>query len=164
MTATEEWTPQTFVAARRERLARIAAAAKREMPIAAVAEPDPVAPPVEDEPAPTPRPTVPTWYEMMSGRREPTVLSIQAAVAADFEVTLDDIVIHRRALRIDLPRLVAMFLCHTMTRNSSVAIGKRFGDRDHTTVLHAVRRIKRLIQTDADLAARIERIRARLTS
>ena len=161
MTATEEWTPQTACQLARERRARIAAAAKREAPIAVVAEPAPVAPPVEDEP--TPRPPMPTWREMMSGRPEPTVLAIQAAVADDFGMTLNDMVMHRRVFQIVLARHVAMYLCHVLTRNSSVAIAQRFDGRDHTTVLHAVRRIKRLIQTDADLAARIERIRARLT-
>ena len=163
MTATEEWTPQTACQLARERRARIAAAARREAPIAVVAEPDPVAPPVEDEPASPPRPPMPTWREMMSGRPEPTVLAIQAAVADDFRVTLNDLIAHRREPMNVLARHVAMYLCHVLTRNSSVAIARRFDGRDHTTVLHAVRRIKRLIQTDADLAARIERIRARLT-
>ena len=171
MTATEEWTPQTFVAARRARLARIAAAAKREAPIVAVvAEPAPmkipprIKPAIKPAPSPSPpRPPMPTWFKMMSGHREPTILAIQAEVAADYGVTLNSLVSEHREAHIVLVRHVAIFLCKVMTRHSLPQIGRRFGRRDHTTVLHAIHKIGRLIQTDADLAARIERIRARLT-
>jgi chromosomal replication initiator protein len=57
-----------------------------------------------------------------------------------------------------LPRQVAMYFARSVTLRSMPAIGRRFGNRDHTTVLHAVRKIGGLIKTDANFAHDIAHI------
>lgn len=84
---------------------------------------------------------------------------IQEAVADHFELDLLDLLSDHRVVRITLPRQIAMFLCKELTEKSLPDIGRRFGGRDHTTVLHSVRKIAALIAKDADLAAKVERIR-----
>jgi chromosomal replication initiator protein len=54
------------------------------------------------------------------------------------------------------PRQIAMYLAKTLTLRSLPEIGRRFGGRDHTTVLHAVRKIEGLVDSDATLADEIE--------
>jgi chromosomal replication initiator protein len=60
------------------------------------------------------------------------------------------------------PRQIAMYLAKTLTLRSLPEIGRRFGGRDHTTVLHAVRKIESLIGTDNGLAAEIEVLKSQL--
>ena len=74
---------------------------------------------------------------------------VQKKVAAHYSIKLNDMVSHRRAREVARPRQVAMYLAKQLTSRSLPEIGKRFGDRDHTTVLHAVRRIEELRSTDA---------------
>jgi len=67
-----------------------------------------------------------------------TVDRIQRAVCEEFRVTLTDMSSKRRARAIARPRQVAMYLCKKLTKRSLPDIGRRFGGRDHTTVMHAV--------------------------
>jgi chromosomal replication initiator protein len=60
------------------------------------------------------------------------------------------------------PRQVAMYLAKTLTLRSLPEIGRRFGGRDHTTVLHAVRKIENLVSTDSALAEEIELLKRQL--
>jgi chromosomal replication initiator protein len=60
------------------------------------------------------------------------------------------------------PRQVAMYLAKTLTLRSLPEIGRRFGGRDHTTVLHAVRKIENLVSTDSALADEIELLKRQL--
>jgi chromosomal replication initiator protein len=60
------------------------------------------------------------------------------------------------------PRQVAMYLAKTLTLRSLPEIGRRFGGRDHTTVLHAVRKIENLVSTDTALAEEIELLKRQL--
>jgi len=60
------------------------------------------------------------------------------------------------------PRQVAMYLAKTLTLRSLPEIGRRFGGRDHTTVLHAVRKIENLVGTDSALAEEIELLKRQL--
>ncbi len=99
----------------------------------------------------------------MSGMRV-TVDQIQRAVADEFKITLDDMSSKRRARAVARPRQVAMFLCKQMTKRSLPDIGRRFGGRDHTTVMHAVKRIKQLRAEDAVLDSRIRRLEDTLKS
>ena len=93
----------------------------------------------------------------MTGQRL-TVDRIQRAVCDVFKVTLTDMVSKRRARVIARPRQVAMYLCKQMTKRSLPDIGRRFGGRDHTTVMHAVKRIKQLRAEDATFNAQIEAV------
>ena len=58
----------------------------------------------------------------------------------------------RRARQIARPRQIAMFLAKNLTSLSYPEIGRRFGNRDHTTIMHAVRKIEELMEADAGLA------------
>ncbi len=66
---------------------------------------------------------------------------------------------NRRTRVIVKPRQVAMYLSKTMTPRSFPEIGRRFGGRDHTTVLHAVRKIEEMIAADQKLSHEIELLR-----
>jgi chromosomal replication initiator protein len=68
----------------------------------------------------------------------------------------------RRTANVVRPRQIAMYLAKTLTLRSLPEIGRRFGGRDHTTVLHAVRKIESLIGTDNGLAAEIEVLKSQL--
>ena len=81
---------------------------------------------------------------------------IQKIVARQFNVSRNDLLSNRRTRVIVRPRQVAMYLAKTMTPRSLPEIGRRFGGRDHTTVLHAVRKIEDLSSKDQKLAREIE--------
>lgn len=90
------------------------------------------------------------------------VETIIQAVASEFEVSRLDILSIRREARVVLPRQIVAYLAKTMTTRSLPDIGRRLGDKDHTTILHSVRKIGRLMQSDAAFAARVEKIKASL--
>jgi len=81
---------------------------------------------------------------------------IQRIVAKHYNISRADLVSARRTRTIVKPRQVAMYLAKVMTPRSLPEIGRRFGNRDHTTVLHAVRKIDGLVQADTGLAEEIE--------
>ncbi len=81
---------------------------------------------------------------------------IQKIVARQFNVTRNDLLSNRRTRVIVRPRQVAMYLAKIMTPRSLPEIGRRFGGRDHTTVLHAVRKIEDISTKDQKLAREIE--------
>ena len=93
----------------------------------------------------------------MSGQRL-TVDRIQRATCEVFKVTMTDLVSKRRARVIARPRQVAMYLCKKLTKRSLPDIGRRFGGRDHTTVMHAVKRIDQLRKEDPAFDAQIEAV------
>jgi chromosomal replication initiator protein len=96
------------------------------------------------------------------GSREPRrirIEDIQKAVATHFNVSKHDLLSARRTRAIVRPRQIAMYLAKTMTPRSFPEIGKRFGGRDHTTVLHAVRKVEELRAADETLAHEIELLR-----
>jgi chromosomal replication initiator protein len=81
---------------------------------------------------------------------------IQRVVSRHYNVTRQELVSDRRTRVIVKPRQIAMYLAKTMTPRSFPEIGRRFGGRDHTTVLHAVRKIEDLINSDTKLGHEIE--------
>jgi chromosomal replication initiator protein len=81
---------------------------------------------------------------------------IQRTVARQYNVSRADLLSSRRTANVVRPRQIAMYLAKTLTLRSLPEIGRRFGGRDHTTVLHAVRKIEGLVDTDATLAEEIE--------
>ena len=93
------------------------------------------------------------------GAREPRrirIEDIQKVVARHYNVSKHDLLSARRTRTIVRPRQIAMYLAKTMTPRSFPEIGKRFGGRDHTTVLHAVRKIEEMVSADQTLAQEIE--------
>lgn len=80
-------------------------------------------------------------------------------VAKHYNVSRADILSQRRTANVVKPRQIAMYLAKTLTLRSLPEIGRRFGGRDHTTVLHAVRKIDGLVGTDRVLAEEVETLK-----
>jgi len=94
--------------------------------------------------------------------RRVKIEDIQRIVARQYNVTRADLLSSRRTANVVRPRQVAMYLAKTLTLRSLPEIGRRFGGRDHTTVLHAVRKIENLVSTDTALAEEIELLKRQL--
>ena len=90
-----------------------------------------------------------------AGRRV-TIEEIQNRVADYYSIRVSEMSSARRAQVVVRPRHVAMYLAKELTSRSLPEIGRRFGNRDHTTVLHAVRRIAGLREKDAQMAEDVE--------
>jgi chromosomal replication initiator protein len=84
---------------------------------------------------------------------------IQKLVASHYNISRADILSSRRTANVVRPRQIAMYLSKQLTLRSLPEIGRRFGGRDHTTVLHAVRKIEELVSKDKSLAEVIELLR-----
>ncbi|EHL32537.1 chromosomal replication initiator protein DnaA [Legionella drancourtii] len=81
-----------------------------------------------------------------------TIENIQKTVAEYYKVKVADILSKRRSRSIARPRQMAMALSKELTNHSLPEIGDHFGGRDHTTVIHACRKVKELVQDDSDFA------------
>ena len=90
-----------------------------------------------------------------AGRRV-TIDEIQKKVAEYYNIRVSEMSSARRAQVVVRPRHVAMYLAKELTSRSLPEIGRCFGNRDHTTVLHAVRRVTDLRQKDAQIAEDVE--------
>lgn len=88
--------------------------------------------------------------------RRVRIEDIQRVVARHYNVSRQELVSNRRTRVIVKPRQIAMYLSKTLTPRSFPEIGRRFGGRDHTTVLHAVRKIEEMITADQKLNHEIE--------
>jgi chromosomal replication initiator protein len=91
--------------------------------------------------------------------KRPRIEDIQRIVARHYNVSKTELLSNRRTRTIVKPRQVAMYLAKVMTPRSLPEIGRRFGGRDHTTVLHAVRKIEDLCGSDNALAQELELLR-----
>ncbi|GBD43215.1 Chromosomal replication initiator protein DnaA [bacterium HR40] len=94
--------------------------------------------------------------------RRVTIDEIQKVVVEHYGLRLTDMTSARRARAVARPRQVAMYLAKILTTRSLPEIGRKFGGRDHTTVMHAIRQIERLKDEDPQLAADLEALRRRL--
>jgi len=94
--------------------------------------------------------------------RRVKIEDIQRVVARQYNVSRADLLSSRRTANVVRPRQVAMYLAKTLTLRSLPEIGRRFGGRDHTTVLHAVRKIEGLVGNDTTLAEEIEVLKRQL--
>jgi len=99
---------------------------------------------------------------LRGGEKRVTVDDIQKATADHFGLKQADLISERRNRAIARPRQAAMWLAKQLTTRSLPDIGRRFGGRDHTTVLHAVRRIDELRAGDAQLARDLETLTRKL--
>jgi hypothetical protein len=169
-------------AARRERERKIAAHAHPDSPIscpsaslrsqpAGASRPQP-SPPAVQAWAERPKkihPPLRTWFWIVdeinpSAPARLSIEEIQTAVARHCKVAHPDLISARRSADIVRPRQIAMYLAKNLTPNSLPAIGRKFGGRDHTTVLHAVRKIEALRMRDNDLAGDLDAIRRALAA
>jgi chromosomal replication initiator protein len=94
--------------------------------------------------------------------RRVTIEDIQKRVAEHYNIKLLEMSSHRRARIVARPRQVAMYLAKQLTSRSLPEIGRKFGGRDHTTVMHAVRKIEQLKESNAELTEDIELLRRML--
>tara|TARA_B100001123_G_scaffold437313_1_gene569235 strand:- start:45 stop:1415 length:1371 start_codon:yes stop_codon:yes gene_type:complete len=88
--------------------------------------------------------------------RRTTIDQIQKKVAEHFNVKISDMHSARRSRTVARPRQIAMFLSKNLTTRSLPEIGRKFGGRDHTTVIHAIKKIQELIKNDSNLSEDIE--------
>ena len=93
---------------------------------------------------------------------EVSVERIQETVIERFGISMQELVGDRRSQAIVYPRQVAMYLCRELTDSSLPKIGKKFGGRDHTTVIHATSKIAKLIQEDRSVYNLVQELTARI--
>ena len=94
--------------------------------------------------------------------RRVTIEEIQKRVALHFNIRISDMHSARRARSVARPRQVAMYLAKQLTARSLPEIGRKFGGRDHTTVMHAVKKVDELREHDASFAEDVELLRRML--
>jgi chromosomal replication initiator protein len=90
------------------------------------------------------------------------VESIQNLVAAHFSLNVQEMLSPRRSRSLARPRQIAMYLAKQHTTNSLPDIGRKFSNRDHTTVIHAVKKIEDLIQKDNEIKQNVIEIKKKL--
>jgi chromosomal replication initiator protein len=91
-----------------------------------------------------------------------TIPRIQQVVAAHFGIKTSELKSHRRVRSVALPRQIAMFLCRELTDSSLPEIGRHFGGKDHTTVLHSCTKIAHLEEGDEPIARLLWQLRQEL--
>ncbi|MFD3191625.1 chromosomal replication initiator protein DnaA [Sedimentitalea sp. HM32M-2] len=99
---------------------------------------------------------------LRASERKITVEEIQRKVSDYYNIRLSDIIGPKRLRSFARPRQVAMYLSKQLTSRSLPEIGRRFGGRDHTTVMHGVKRIEELKTTDGQIAEDVEMLRRAL--
>jgi chromosomal replication initiator protein len=99
---------------------------------------------------------------LRASERKISVEEIQRRVAEHYNIRLSDMIGPKRVRTFARPRQVAMFLCKQLTSRSLPEIGRRFGGRDHTTVMHGVKRIEELRSSDGQIAEDLELLRRAL--
>ena len=104
----------------------------------------------------------PRRHPWQQWRGQVTVEEIQRKVSEYYNIRMSDIIGPKRLRSYARPRQVAMYLCKQLTSRSLPEIGRRFGGRDHTTVMHGVRRIEELKTIDGQIAEDVEMLRRSL--
>lgn len=99
---------------------------------------------------------------LRASQQKLTIDQIMRLSAEHFGIRISDMTGSKRTKAVAYPRQIAMYLSKKMTTKSLPDIGRAFGGRDHTTVLHAVRKIEDLSQRDASIAEDIENLRRKL--
>jgi hypothetical protein len=111
--------------------------------------------PVDHEDVPHPPMIVRLWVDHCLDDR-PTVRQVQRVVAHHYQWELDDLLGCRRSQDVVVPRQIAMYLAKKLTLLSWCEVGRRFGNRDHTTVLHGSRKIATMMMKDSNFKAGID--------
>jgi len=96
------------------------------------------------------------------GAAQVSIRSIQTAVCDRFGLSLEELCSEKRSQNIVYPRQVAMYLSRELTDSSLPKIGKEFGGRDHTTVIHATSKIANLIREDSSVYSLVQELTARI--
>lgn len=101
---------------------------------------------------------------LRSSEKRLSIEEIQRKVAEHYNVRLSDMIGPKRLRTIARPRQIAMYLCKQLTSRSLPEIGRRFGGRDHTTIMHGVRKIDELMASDTQMADDIHMLKRLLQS
>ena len=101
---------------------------------------------------------------LRSNNKKVTIEEIQKIVAEHYNIKVSDMHTSRRSRSIARPRQVAMYLCKKLTTKSLPEIGRKFGGRDHTTVMHAVKKIEELMREDSNFAEDVDLLKKMLQS
>jgi chromosomal replication initiator protein len=112
----------------------------------------------------------PTIYEckrilkdfINSSNKSINVEFIQNLVASHFNLNIQELLSPRRSRSLARPRQIAMYLAKQHTTNSLPDIGRKFSNRDHTTVIHAVKKIDELLKKDNDIRESVEALRKKI--
>jgi len=99
---------------------------------------------------------------LRASERKISIEEIQKRVAEYYNIKMSDMASPRRARAVARPRQVAMYLAKRLTTRSLPEIGRKFGGRDHTTVMHAVKRIEELCDQDSTLREDVDVLRRKL--
>ena len=87
---------------------------------------------------------------------------VLAAIGKEYDVSEKNLLGKGRQVEFVIARHAAMYLCRELTNSSLISIGKHFGNRDHSTVIHACKAIENKMKSDESLAARIKNLKANL--
>ncbi|MBH0192389.1 MAG: chromosomal replication initiator protein DnaA, partial [Nitrospira sp.] len=87
---------------------------------------------------------------------------IQEAVCTQFHVKMTELKSRRRSKTLVHPRQIAMYLCRELTDASYPEIGRQFGGKDHTTIIHACRQVAKARETDTVLHTTIETLKEKI--
>ncbi|MFZ3207419.1 MAG: chromosomal replication initiator protein DnaA [Geobacteraceae bacterium] len=96
--------------------------------------------------------------------KDVTVELIQKYVAEQFKIKVTEIKSDKRLKAVLIPRQIAIYLCRELTKSSYPEIGDKFGGKDHSTIIHSVKKIEKQISHDSELKKSIETIRRGLLS
>ena len=101
---------------------------------------------------------------LVERNKELTVEEILKKVSNHFNIKISDIKSPKRLKAVVLPRQIAMYLSRQLTSSSYPEIGERFGGKDHSTIIHAIRKIDKLREEDFQLSSTIENLKKELTN
>ena len=87
-----------------------------------------------------------------------SIRRIQDVVAAQYKVRVDSLMARSNVRHVLVPRQVAMYLCKRLTKKSYPEIGREFGGKHHTTVIHSVQKINRLLSSDTDIRGIVDKL------
>jgi len=100
---------------------------------------------------------------LIEKNKEITIEDIQKLVANNFNVKISDLKSPKRLKTLVLPRQVAMYLSRQLTNESFPEIGKKFGGKDHSTIIHAIKKIEQLLESDIQLRSVVNNLKKSLT-
>ena len=98
----------------------------------------------------------------IAAAKDPVLAEILEIVSAEFETTVQEMMVSCRSHDVWKPRMAAMYFARLLTPVSLIALGEIFGGRSHTTVLRAYRRCRSMIDRDEAWSLRMDRLLARL--
>jgi len=95
---------------------------------------------------------------LIENNKEITIEKIQKLVAEHFQIKVTELKSPKRLKNIVLPRQISMYICRNMTNLSYPEIGSKFGGKDHSTIIHAVKKIQKLMEDDIQMKVTIEKL------